>query len=63
MRALCSVDLGKGCSYCRMCYRNTGMTSSNAEKKKKCNMSRLGCAICREQICKECWESDYDKHQ
>ena len=36
------VDLGKGGSYCRMWYRNTGITTSTAEKKNKYNMSRLG---------------------
>ena len=57
------VDLGMGGSYCRMCYMNTEMTGSTAEKKKKCRTSRLGCVICREVICKTCWESGYDKHQ
>ena len=57
------VDLGKGNSYCRMCYMNTEKTGSTAEKKKKYSRSRLGCVICREKICKTCWESSYDKHR
>ena len=57
------VDLGKGGSYCRMCYRNTGKTSSTAEKKRKCKYSRLGCAIWRETFFTECRESGYDLHR
>ena len=43
--------------------RNTDMTGCTAEKKTKCRTSRLGCVICREEICKICWKLGYDKHR
>ena len=64
----------KGCDYCKMCYRKQsekdkkqgkkkqGKKSAFAERKKKCNSSRLGCPICKEHICDDCWKSGYDKH-
>lgn len=59
------VNLDMPCSsYCRMCYRNNkNDKTTSAEAKKKCKMSRLGCAICKEPICKSCWDSGYDKHR
>ena len=57
------VDLDKGASYCRMCYRNAPCTLSAKDKRKLCKGSRLGCNQCREPICEVCWEKGYDKHQ
>ena len=53
------VDLGLGCSYCRMCYRKLlGTTATEQEatvRRRMCRASRIGCPICNEPICKECW--------
>ena len=61
------VDLGLGCTYCRMCYRKLlGTMASKKEaavKKKMHRTSRMGCPICKEPICKECWGEGYDKHK
>ncbi len=46
-------------SYCRMCYHKHVNTN---KKEKKCRTSSLGCPICKEPICKECWKEGYDKH-
>lgn len=58
------VSLGmKSGKYCRMCYRkqvSTGLTAG--ERQKRCKTSAMGCAICQEPICKECWAAGYDKH-
>jgi len=60
------VDLGIGGHYCRMCYRKlVGTTASEqkaAVRKRMCRTSRMGCPICKEPICKECWGEGYDKH-
>jgi len=60
------VDLGLGCNYCRMCYRKLlGTTASEqraAVRKRMCRASRMGCPICNEPICKECWGEGYNKH-
>lgn len=50
--------------YCRMCYRGIPATPklSTAQKKKMCNYSRLGCTLCEEPICDDCWEKGYDRH-
>ena len=50
-------------SYCRMCYRNQEDSLSWEEKRDNCKGSTMGCAICREPICKKCWAAGYDKHQ
>ena len=61
------VDLGLGCTYCRMCYRKLLGTMASEQKtavrKKMCRTSRMGCPICKEPICKECWGEGYDKHK
>ncbi len=58
-----AVRIMKNSSYCRMCYRKlAGIDLSAAEKKKKCKKSSMGCAQCREPICKTCWTSGYDMH-
>jgi hypothetical protein len=49
-------------SYCRMCYRKQVSTELTAMRKKRCNTSAMGCAICQEPVCKECWTAGYDKH-
>jgi hypothetical protein len=58
------VDLGlKAGRYCRMCYRKQVSTELKAEERKgRCRTSRLGCAICKEPICMECWKEGYDRH-
>jgi len=35
---------------------------SAKERKKTCRTSAMGCAVCKEPICKECWKEGYDKH-
>ena len=57
------VDIKKCGDYCKMCYRKQGKAGTKAQKKKKCNKSRLGCPICKEHICEDCWKSGYDKHK
>ena len=57
-----SLGLASG-SYCRMCYRKQLTTELLAnERKKRCRTSQMGCPICKEPICKECWKEGYDKH-
>ena len=58
------VNLGlKAGKYCRMCYRKQLPTGLSAkERQKRCRTSALGCSICKEPICKECWKEGYDKH-
>ena len=67
-----AVDLDKGSSYCRMCYRNNkgavgkdGKKLTVAQRKKKpcCGSSRMGCVQCDEHICDDCWKKGYDKHK
>ena len=56
------VDIMKNSKYCKMCYRKQGKVGTVAERLKKCNTSCLGCPICKEHICDDCWKSGYDKH-
>jgi hypothetical protein len=58
------VNLGlKSGQYCRMCYRKQVSTELKAkERKERCRNSRLGCAVCKEPICLECWKEGYDRH-
>ena len=57
------VDIMKGGNYCKMCYRKQDKKGSTfPERKKKCNTTRLGCPICKEHVCEDCWKSGYDKH-
>jgi hypothetical protein len=58
------VSLGmKSGEYCRMCYRKQLTTELLAkERKNRCRTSAMGCPICKEPICKECWKERYDKH-
>ena len=52
------VDLGRGCSYCRPCYRNHSNTSeTHSERRKACSSTRLGCKGCDEFVCAKCWKS------
>jgi hypothetical protein len=58
------VNLGLNSGkYCRMCYRKQLPTGLSAkERQKRCRTSAMGCPICKEPICKECWKDGYDKH-
>ncbi len=58
------VSLGmKSGDYCRMCYRKQMTTELLAkERKNRCRASAMGCPICKEPICKECWKEGYDTH-
>ena len=58
------VSLGmESGSYCRMCYRKQLTTELSAKERRKTNRtSAMGCPICKEPICKECWKEGYDKH-
>ena len=59
------VNLGlKSGEYCRMCYQKQVSTELVKAKgrKQRCRTSRLGCAICKEPICMECWKEGYDRH-
>ena len=57
------VDIGKGGSYCRPCYRtqrdDKSLKESVAERNGNYSSTRLGCKGCSEQVCNKCWES-YD---
>jgi hypothetical protein len=59
------ISLGmKSGSYCRMCYRKQVTIALVAnERRKRFRTSAMGCAICQEPICKECWTEGYDKHK
>ena len=49
--------------YCQMCYRKQLTTELvTKERKKTCRTSKMGCLICKEPICKECWKEEYDKY-
>jgi hypothetical protein len=50
-------------SYCRMCYRKQLTTELSAKKRRKTSRtSAMGCPVCKEPICKECWKEGYNKH-
>ena len=49
--------------YCKMYYRNKPSDLSRSQKMKKINYSILGCAVCKETVCDDCWEKGYDKHR
>jgi hypothetical protein len=57
------VNLGlKSGQYCRMCYQKQVSTELKAkERKERCRNSRLGCAVCKEFICLECWKEGYNR--
>ena len=57
------VNLGKKGVYYKMCHRMQDKSLNLVDKKEKCRMSRLGCAVCKEAVCAICWKSGYDKHQ
>jgi hypothetical protein len=57
------VHLGRGANYYWMCYcRLLTIELTAKERKNMCRTSRMGCPICKEAICKECWKEGYDKH-
>ena len=56
------VDLNNGCRYCKMCYPKSKEGGKKKGDVRACNWSRLGCAICQENICDDCWEIGYDNH-
>ena len=47
--------------YCKMCHANhserikTSVDRHRRKNKRYSNQSKLGCPICRETICKDCW--------
>ena len=52
------VDLGRGGSYCRPCYRKqSNMSETHTQKRKGCASTRLGCKGCEEFVCAQCWKS------
>ena len=52
------VDLGRGGSYCRPCYRKqSNMSETHTQKRKGCSSTRLGCKGCEEFVCAQCWKS------
>ncbi len=56
------LDLKSG-KYCRMCYQKQVSTELKAkERKGRCRLSALGCPICKEPICKECWKEGNNRH-
>jgi hypothetical protein len=58
-----SLGMQLGICYCRMCYRKQLTTELSAkERMKTSRTSAMGCAVCKEPICKECWKEGYDKH-
>jgi hypothetical protein len=59
------VSLGmKSGGYCRMCYRKQACTDLKANDRiQRCRTSAMGCAVCKEPICKKCWKEGYDKHK
>ena len=65
------VDLTRGGSYCRMCFRKSkgavgadGKKVSAALRKKQpySYAARLACPSCNEPICGKCWAEGYDMH-
>jgi hypothetical protein len=51
-------------SYCRMCYRKQLTTELSAnERRKTSRTSAIGCPICKEPICTECWKEGYWMHK
>jgi hypothetical protein len=58
------VSLGlKSGRYCWMCYqKQITMDLLSHQRENRCRTSVMGCPICEEPICKECWEEGYDKH-
>ena len=55
------VNLGRGTSYCKQCYRER--TGTKEEKMVDIPRPAMGCPSCDETICKKCWEKWYDMHQ
>ena len=52
------VDLGKGSSYFRSCYRKqSNIRESHSQKRRNCSSTRLGCKGCEEYVCAQCWKS------
>ena len=52
------VDLGKGGSYCRPCYRKRShINENNSQRRRGCSSTRLGCKGCEEYVCAQCWQS------
>ena len=67
-----AVDLNKGGSYYRMCYRNNKdavgtngkkLTPAQRKKKPQCGSDRMGCIQCNEIMCEDCWKNGYNKHE
>ena len=58
-----SLEKYKNGSYCRMCYRKQSSDMSCEAQRKLCKQSTMGCASCKEPICKSCWKDGYDRHK
>ena len=39
-----------------------GMINIAKDRRKTSRTSHMGCPICKEPSCKECWKEGYDKH-
>ena len=57
------VNLDIGNQRCKMCYRLQDTAIPSRVREAKYDQSRLGCAQCKEPICKDCWAAGYDKHK
>ncbi|KAL3775134.1 hypothetical protein ACHAW5_010322 [Stephanodiscus triporus] len=58
-RVTICVKKGK---HCKMCYRNQPGHLTPLMKQRLSKQSKKGCAICKETICKDCWDKGYDRH-
>ncbi len=47
-----------------MCYQKQVSTELKANGRiKRCRTFAMGCAICKESLCKECWKEGYHKYK
>ena len=54
---------GKQSRRCKMCCRKQESTNKTREEKaNNCKRSALGCQVCKEAVCKKCWDEGYDMH-
>ncbi len=58
------INLGlEVAQYCRMFYQKQSSIELTSEVRKgACRTSKMGYPICKEPICKECWNDGYDTH-
>ena len=54
------VDIGKGSSYCKPCYRarrdDPSIRETATERRLNYQSYRLGCKRCGEYVCDKCWK-------